>query len=212
MAADPLDLAALFCSRLCHDLLSPVGAMANGLELLVDEQDESMRVQVMGLLADSAQATAAKLKFFRLAFGAAGAFGEQVETRDAREAIQGLIGRDGKVAVDWLVEEPLLDKTAVKVMLNLALLAGDALVRGGRLAIGAEVQSDVTELVIRAEGPRLALDPEIAPTLAGTGGVPTPKLAPALLVSMLAKASGGRAQVVRPEENVLLFGATLGRV
>jgi histidine phosphotransferase ChpT len=211
MTADPIDLASLFCSRLCHDLLSPVGAMSNGLELLADETDEAMRGQVMGLLADSARVSANKLKFFRLAFGAAGGFGDRIDTGEARGAIEGLLASDGKVAVDWLVEDASLEKAAVKVMLNLALLAGESLVRGGRLAIGAETRAGVTELVVRAEGARLVLDPEVGRTLSGGHAAPTPKLAPAWLVHALVTASGGHAQVVSPEDGVLLFGATLAR-
>jgi histidine phosphotransferase ChpT len=210
MTADPIDLASLFCSRLCHDLLSPVGAMSNGLELLADESDEGMRQQIMGLLADSARVSANKLKFFRLAFGAAGGFGDRIDTGEARMAIEGLLG-GGKIEVDWLVEDTQLDKASVKVMLNLAMLAGEALVRGGRLAVGAESRGAATELVIRAEGTRLVLDPEVASTLANGHAAPTPKLAPAWLVHSLTVASGGHAQVVSPEDGVLLFGATLGR-
>lgn len=211
MTADPIDLASLLCSRLCHDLLSPVGAMSNGLELLADENDEAMRGQIMTLLADSARVSANKLKFFRLAFGAAGGFGDRVDTGEARAAIEGLLTGDGKIAVDWLVEDASLNKAAVKAMLNLAMLAGESLVRGGRLAIGAETRGTATELVIRAEGTRLVLDPEIAATLVDGHAAPTPKLAPAWLVHSLTAASGGHAQVVSPEDGVLLFGATLGR-
>ena len=66
MTVSPVDFASLLCSRLCHDLLSPVGALNNGLELLADETDPAMRERVMELLADSARASASKLKFFRL--------------------------------------------------------------------------------------------------------------------------------------------------
>lgn len=69
-----LDLASLLCSRLCHDLLSPVGALSNGLELLAEEKDPEMRKRCMELLEQSARTSADKLKFFRLAFGAAGGF------------------------------------------------------------------------------------------------------------------------------------------
>src|SRR3954467_637470 len=72
-----VDLASLLCSRLCHDLMSPVGALNNGIELLADEQDPDMRERCLELLADSARASANKLKFFRLAFGAAGGLGEE---------------------------------------------------------------------------------------------------------------------------------------
>src|SRR5690348_6964348 len=87
---DPLDLASLLCSRLCHDLMSPVGALNNGIELLADETDPDMREKCLELLGDSARATANKLKFFRLAFGAGGGFGEEIDTREAQLALEGL--------------------------------------------------------------------------------------------------------------------------
>ena len=86
---DAIELSSLLCSRLCHDLLSPVGALNNGIELLADEQDPEMRERCMELLADSARASANKLKFFRLAFGAAGGFGDSVDPREAKAAIEG---------------------------------------------------------------------------------------------------------------------------
>src|SRR3546814_2401961 len=73
---DSIDFASLLCSRLCHDLLSPVGALNNGLELMADETDPEMRQRCLDLLADSAKTSANKLKFFRLAFGSAGGFGD----------------------------------------------------------------------------------------------------------------------------------------
>ena len=92
-----VDFASLLCSRLCHDLMSPVGALNNGIELLADEQDPDMRDRCMELLSDSARVTANKLKFFRLAFGAAGGFGEAVDSNEAKAALEGLLGGDGKI-------------------------------------------------------------------------------------------------------------------
>src|SRR3546814_14076572 len=89
-----VDFASLLCSRLCHDLISPVGSLYNGVELLVDENDPEMRARCMELLADSARQTANKLKFFRLAFGAAAGFGDQVDPREAHAALEGLFGTD----------------------------------------------------------------------------------------------------------------------
>lgn len=200
------EFASLLCSRLCHDLLSPVGALGNGLELLADETDPEMRERCMELLADSARATANRLKFFRLAFGAAGGFAEQVDTREARAAIEGLHG-DGKVKLGWMVESPTLPKAAIKVLLNLALIAGDALVRGGQLDIGAEGG----EVVIRAEGPRLILDPEIRNALLGEVDPDflSPRTSAAWLVHLLVSEEGGSVQATQPEDGVLLIGATL---
>src|SRR6058998_4195176 len=156
-----VDLASLLCSRLCHDLMSPVGALNNGIELMADEQDPEMRDKCLELLADSARASANKLRFSRLAFGAAGGFGEEIDTREAEAALAGVFGPERRIELGWVVSDGKLPKGAVKLLLNLALLAGDALVRGGRLDVGAESSDGVIELVIRAEGPRILLDPAL---------------------------------------------------
>ncbi|PTS73668.1 histidine phosphotransferase [Sphingomonas sp. HMWF008] len=209
MTMTSVDFASLLCSRLCHDLLSPVGALNNGLELLADEHDPEMRARCLELLSDSAKASANKLKFFRLAFGAAGGFGETVDTREARAAIEGLFGDGHKVKLGWLVEDATLPKPAIKVLLNLALIAGDALVRGGQLDVGAESVDGQVEIVVRADGPRIVLDAEMRAALTGTQGeaVITPRAAAAYLVHALVQDGGGMVQVSDPGEAVLLFGA-----
>jgi len=206
----PTDFASLLCSRLCHDLLSPVGALNNGLELLADEHDPEMRQRVLELLNESARASANKLKFFRLAFGAAGGFGETVDTREAQAAIEGLFGDNHRIQIGWMVEEPVLQKQAIKVLLNLALIAGDALIRGGQLDIGAEVTSGNIEIVVRGDGPRIVLDPELRSALAGgRDELPiTPRAAAAFLVHALVTQGGGTLQVSPPDAEVLLFGAS----
>ena len=85
------DLAALLCSRLCHDLLSPVGALSNGLELLADEKDPEMRRRCFELLEQSAKISTDKLEFFRLAYGAAGGFGDVVPTEEPKELVAALV-------------------------------------------------------------------------------------------------------------------------
>ncbi len=211
MSLDPVDFASLLCSRLCHDLLSPVGAMANGLELLADEKDPGMREQVMGLLADSATSTANKLKFFRLAFGAAGGYGDAVDTNEAKAALLGLFSTTGRVQLGWMVEAPLLPKPAVKLMLNLAMIAGDALVRGGQLTVGAEQAGNRIEIVVRAEGPRLILDPEIRAAMLGQAKATeiSPRTVGAWLGHEIATRHGGSIQASALGEPALLIGATL---
>ena len=205
-----VDFASLLCSRLCHDMLSPVGALNNGIELLADETDPEMRERCLELLAESARVTANKLKFFRLAFGAAGGFGDLIDPREAQVAIEGLFAGDGKIQFGWMVNQSALSKTAIKVMMNLALIAGDALVRGGRLDVGAERRGNTTEIAIRAEGPRLAVDPEITATLNGQvdEAALTPRAAAAWLARSLSIENGGAVQV-SIDEGVLLCGATL---
>ena len=207
---DSVELASMLCSRLCHDLLSPVGALNNGIELLADEQDPDMRERCMELLADSAAATANKLKFFRLAFGAGGGFGDLVDPREAKGAIEGLFGAEKRIELGWMVAEERLPKGAVKLLLNLAMLAGDALVRGGRLDIGAEQSAERLEIVIRAEGPRILLDPALRDVMVnGSATMVEPRAAGAWLAHALATATGGSIQLSGATEPVLLIGATL---
>ena len=205
------DLASLLCSRLCHDLMSPVGALNNGIELLADETDPEMREKCLELLADSARASANKLKFFRLAFGAAGGFGDEIDTFEAQTALEGVFGAEKRIELGWMVSSDKLPKGAAKLLLNLALLAGDALVRGGRLDVGAENRDGEVELVIRAEGPRILLDPALRETLAkgSSGDTVEPRAACAWLGHNLAAEAGGSIQLSDPESEVLLIGATL---
>jgi histidine phosphotransferase ChpT len=207
------EFASLLCSRLCHDLLSPVGALNNGIELLSDEHDPEMRARCLELLGESARASANKLKFFRLAFGAAGGFADEVDTREARVAIEGLFGGDGRIQLGWMVDEPSMSKSALKILLNLVLLAGDTLVRGGRLDVGAERHDHGLDIVVRAEGGRIVLDPELKSVLLGQVEEDSisPRAAAAWLVHCLIAECGGDMQVADGEEGVLLFGASLPR-
>jgi histidine phosphotransferase ChpT len=205
------EFASLLCSRLCHDLLSPVGALNNGIELLADEHDPEMRARCLDLLAESARASANKLKFFRLAFGAAGGFADVVDTREARAAIEGLFGGDGRIQLGWMVDEPTMSKAALKVLLNLVLIAGDALVRGGSLDVGAEKNENGLDIVVRAEGSRIVLDPELKKVLTGDmrEDEVAPRAAAAWLAHSLVEEGGGRIQVADGEANMLIVGATL---
>ena len=117
-----VDLASLLCSRLCHDMLSPVGALSNGIELLREERDPEMRQRCMELLEQSAKISADKLKFFRLAYGAAGGFGDSVPSEEPHDLVRDLVGDNGRIVLQWAVGEPQLSKPAVKVLLNLAAI------------------------------------------------------------------------------------------
>jgi histidine phosphotransferase ChpT len=208
---NPVDLASLLCSRLCHDLMSPIGALNNGIELLADETDPEMREKCLELLADSARASANKLKFFRLAFGAAGAFGEEIDTHEAEVALEGLFGPERRIELGWVVSSEKLPKNAAKLLLNVAMLAGDALVRGGRLDVGAERRNGEVELAVRAEGPRILLDPVLRGTLenGGDGNAVEPRSAAAWLAHRLAADAGGSLRLSDASSDVLMIGATL---
>jgi len=207
-----VDLASLLCSRLCHDLMSPVGALNNGLELMADEQDEAMRAQCLELLGDSARATANKLKFFRLAFGAGGGFGDLIDANEAKKALEGIFGAERRIELGWMISQDKLSKGAMKLLLNLAMIAGDALVRGGRLDVGAESTGDGLEIAIRGEGPRVMLDAGLREML--SKGVPPdgeiePRAAGAWLAQALAKEAGGTIRLSEPTPEILIIGAVV---
>ena len=208
--ATSVDLAALLCSRLCHDMLSPVGAMSNGLELLADETDPAMREQCLELLAMSARASSDKLRFFRLAYGAAGGYGEMVEVSEAKAVIDSLVESAKRVEANWAMDAAKLPKDAVKVLLNLAHIALDALIRGGTLDIGAELLGGNTEIVVRATGDKIAFDESVGKALQGELPLAelSSKTAPAHMIAMVAESSGGGLQY-KLSDGALVLGAVL---
>ncbi|PLK27889.1 histidine phosphotransferase family protein [Novosphingobium sp. TH158] len=210
MTISATDLAAMLCSRLCHDMLSPVGALSNGLELLAEERDGEMRARIVELLEQSAKASADKLKFFRLAFGAAGGFGELVSVAEPRALVEGLVSNNERITLSWNVSADAMPKAAVKVLLNLALFGMEALVRGGTLEVGAEINEGASEIAVRASGPRIAFDETVGRALDGT--LPEEELssrtAPAALVQALAREMGGGVQYALTSE-ALVLGAVL---
>ena len=210
MTATSLDLASLLCSRLCHDMLSPVGALNNGIELIAEEKDPEMRKRCFELLEQSAKISADKLKFFRLAFGAAGGYGDMVPVEEPRAVIDALAGNNGRITVSWSISADSLPKPAVKTLLNLALIAIEALVRGGTLDIGAELRDGTSEIVVRAAGSRIAFDESIGQALAGEidPSELSSRTAPAAMIQQLAASLGGGLQYALSEDSLVL-GAVL---
>ena len=134
IAIGALDLAALLCSRVCHDLISPVGAIVNGLEVMDEDKDEETKVFALDLIKKSAKQASAKLQFCRLAFGAAGSAGAQIDLGDAEKVARGLFG-DDKTTIVWNLPRELLPKNRVKLLLNMLLVAVGTIPRGGTIAI-----------------------------------------------------------------------------
>jgi histidine phosphotransferase ChpT len=134
IAIGALDLAALLCSRVCHDLISPVGAIVNGLEVMDEDKDEETKVFALDLIKKSAKQASAKLQFCRLAFGAAGSAGAQIDLGDAEKVARGLFG-DDKTTIVWNLPRELLPKNRVKLLLNMLLVAVGTIPRGGSITI-----------------------------------------------------------------------------
>jgi histidine phosphotransferase ChpT len=131
---DPLDLTSLVASRLCHDVISPVGAIINGLEVLEEGPDPQTRDFALELIKKSARQASARLQFARLAFGAAGSAGSAIDLGDAESVARGLV-LDGKTELVWQAPRRLLPKNQVKLLLNLVLIALTAVPRGGKVTV-----------------------------------------------------------------------------
>jgi len=158
-----LDLAALLCSRVCHDVISPVGAITNGLELLDVEDDEAMREMAMGLVKKSARQASAKLQFCRIAFGAAGSVGSLIDMGEAGDVAKAFVGEE-KVKLDWQAPRENRPKQQVKLLLNMLLLGIAGIPRGGVVTVAAEGDT----LSVRASGERAKISEPLAEVLAGT--------------------------------------------
>lgn len=157
-----LDLAALLCSRVCHDVISPVGAIANGLEVLEDEDDEEMKRTAMDLVRRSARQASAKLQFCRIAFGAAGSAGASIDLGEAADTAKAFVGEE-KVKLDWQAPRIALPKGEVKLLLNLMLLGMAAVPRGGTVSVMLENDAPV----VRATGDAARVPEKVAQVLAG---------------------------------------------
>src|SRR5438309_3241729 len=152
VALDALDLAALLCSRVCHDLISPTGAIVNGLEVLDEkDSDQETRNFALDLIKKSARTASARLQFCRLAFGAAGSAGAQIDLSDAESMARGFI-EDGKVKLGWSVPRALLPKNRVKLLLNMLVIATQTIPRGGTLTVESTGEGETMGFRITAAG------------------------------------------------------------
>ncbi len=165
-ALDSLDLAALLSSRVCHDVISPVGAIVNGLEVLEEEKDQEMRGHALALIKSSAQEASSRLQFCRLAFGAAGSKGSSIDTGDAENVARQLLA-DERTRLDWNVPRVLLPKNKVKLLLNLCLIADASIPRGGDISISARGEDDDMSFHVQAKGVNARVTPGVASLLSG---------------------------------------------
>ena len=179
-------LSALLCSRLCHDLVSPVGAMSNGMEILANEQDQGMQAQIIDLLQLSLRQTASRLAFFRLAFGATKSHHKGIPNNQLAQILRDLF-RDTKCGLEWRIAAPALPTAAARIILNIALILQEALVRGGDLTVMA--QGDDVRIV--AQGGRIVLPDSLLAALRGDLDLEEvdARSAPAYLAAQLAQGS-----------------------
>jgi histidine phosphotransferase ChpT len=164
---DKLDLAAMLCSRVCHDVISPVGAIVNGLEVLDEEKDTETRDFAFELIKKSAKNASAKLQFARIAFGAAGSAGSTVDTGDAETVARGFFS-DDKIKLQWSGARVLMPKNRIKLMLNLLVIAAGCIPRGGEIALLLEGDGEAPVITIKAKGQNARIPHGVEASMAGT--------------------------------------------
>ncbi|GIL01994.1 MAG: histidine phosphotransferase [Alphaproteobacteria bacterium] len=200
-----LDLAALLCSKVCHDIISPVGAIANGLELLDEEPDAETSRVAMELIRASAANASAKLQFARIAFGAAGSAGAEIDTGDAEALARGYFANEKKTTLEWSGERVLMPKNKVKLLLNMVLVGLAAVPRGG--AVRAEIRGATAapHLAVTATGTAARVPPIFLDFLSGTfaGTLDAHAIQP-LYTLKLAEAAGMAISATASGESVMI--------
>jgi histidine phosphotransferase ChpT len=208
-----MDLAALLCSRVCHDVISPVGAIINGLEVLDGEQDEEMRAVAMELIKKSADSASARLQFCRLAFGAAGSFGALIDTGDAEKVARDIFA-NGRTVLQWNCGRRMASRASVKLLLNLCLIAASAVPRGGVIVVDILGEDDAMTLRVEARGTNARLSHSAADFL--TNAVPNEPIdghsIQLYFTTLLARECQATLHVSTSPENVTLTVAPAPRI
>jgi histidine phosphotransferase ChpT len=202
---EALDLAALLCSRVCHDLISPVGAIVNGLEVLEEAKDEETKTFALDLIKKSAGNASAKLQFCRIAFGAAGSAGAQLDLGDAQTIARGFL-EDDKTKLAWNLPRLLLAKNRVKLLLNMLLIAGQAIPRGGQLTVDPIGSGDSMGFKVSATGSNAKFLPAVPGLLTGDTGpdaLDAHRIQP-FYAGLLAKACGINAGIAMEGDAVVV--------
>lgn len=161
-----IEFAALLVSRVCHDLVGPLGAVVNGMEVLEDERDPAMRADAIKLVTMSADQALARIQFMRIAFGAAGSAGAELDLGEIGRLVTGLL-EGGKVQLAWNVPRLYWGKDWAKLLMNATLLAADCLPRGGVVTVETGPETDTPSFRIRAEGPNARVTEDVDRAIKG---------------------------------------------
>jgi histidine phosphotransferase ChpT len=200
-----LDLAALLCSRVCHDIISPVGAIANGLELMDDpDVDAAMKATALDMVRSSAKTATAKLKFCRIAFGASGSAGAHIDLGEAGEIAKAFVGEE-KTKLDWQAPRENRPKAEVKLILNMMLLAIAGIPRGGTVTVTVDGRS----LFVKAQGERAKLPQAMVDVLNGIAEIETldARMVQPYYAKLLAKTADLNLSMTMASEDSVLVSA-----
>jgi histidine phosphotransferase ChpT len=163
---EDIEFAAFLVSRVCHDLVGPLGAVVNGLEVMEDERDAAMRADALKIVSSSAAQALARLQFMRIAFGAAGSAGAELDVGEIGRLIGGLL-EGGKVQLRWQSQHINWPKNWAKLLMNATLLGADCLPRGGVLDVQVSPDPAAPSFRITATSPHARVLEEIGNAVRG---------------------------------------------
>lgn len=148
-----LELAALISSRICHDVINPVGAIYNGLEILDEDDDVQSKAYALTVIRNVTEQASARLQFARFAFGAAGSAGSMIDLAMAEQVSRGYVGiTQGKHQLTWTGAPGYVPKDKVKLLLNLVACAITALPRGGEIEVAVGGSFETPSFLLRCKG------------------------------------------------------------
>jgi len=163
-----IQLTAFMSSRICHDLVGPIGAINNGLELLEEETDEDARAYAQEVILNSAQAAWTRLEFARLAFGASSGMGQAIDTGQAERIARGYV-EEGKHRLQWYAQGDIqLDKTHARLLMIIIAVAIPALPVGGDLHVEVAKADGAPTLSVRCVGRNARIPDKVDGILSGT--------------------------------------------
>jgi histidine phosphotransferase ChpT len=197
----------LLCAKICHDLISPVGALGNAVEILDDEDNQDMYEDAINLVKTSSRQASAKLKFLRIALGAGGSAPGVIPTSEIM-ALTNDMFMDSKPDLVWNIDSDGLDKNHARIVMNLAMLAVQAAPRGGSVKISGQNSGAGAAFTILSDGPSVRLDAAVAQAIAGKmpeGGIDGRSIQP-LYANLLARDIGGSIGAA-DEDSVIRFTA-----
>lgn len=199
-----LELAALISSKICHDVIGPVGAIYNGLEILNEDDDAEAQAYALSVIRNVTEQASARLQFARFAFGAAGSAGALIDLSTAEQISRGYVGNT-KHKLTWQGLAGHMTKDRVKLLLNLVAVAITALPRGGEIAVLMSGTNEAPNFVLRCQGVSARPPQHLAEFISGEGVPPLDAMTIQTYYTWrLAGSAGMTLSIVKDDADILL--------
>ncbi|MDZ4842739.1 MAG: histidine phosphotransferase family protein [Hyphomicrobium aestuarii] len=199
-----LELAALISSKICHDVIGPVGAIYNGIEILDEDNDADAKSYAMDVIRNVTEQASAKLQFARFAFGAVGSAGAMIDLATAEQISRGFVGQ-GKHTLIWNGQPGYMIKDRVKLLLNLVASSLAALPRGGEINVDVAGTSETPSFLIRCKGQGARPPQHLTEFIVGNATAPLDAMSiQAYYTWRLAGTAEMRLQILKDGDDILL--------